>query len=118
MPAEMSKIVGIDDPNLSEIIKTIDTIRQMSGFMEMTGEGGATINLCAKTAQLDQAKQLEETLNFLQSFGANILGNKKDEMNKIYVRTIQNAKITRTNNEVQLNAGVLPADMQKLGSKL
>ena len=114
LPPKMSAIIGVEE---AELAKTLDTIRQMSGFLEMS-DGNAIINVAARTQQNDQAQQLEETLNFLKMLGGNMLGQKKDDMSKIYTRAIDSAKISRVNNDVELTATVNSADVQKLAAKL
>ncbi len=114
VPPKMSQILGIGEDN-DELAKTIDSIRQMSGFLEVS-DGSATMNVTAKTLQVAQAEQLADTLTFLKSLGENLLGQKKDEKSQVYTRAIQNAKISRTNNEIQLEVNVNSADMQKLAA--
>ncbi len=113
MPAQTAKIFGFDN---DEIGKLLTSLRQVYGSFDVNNVNGS-LQIGARTSANDEAKQLEETLLGFQILGSGILGGKKDDTNKIYAKMVDNAKITRNNNEVKLDLDVPNTDMKKLVAK-
>ncbi len=80
--------------------------------MDMTGDA-ASMMLTARTGTPVEAEQLESTLRGLQAFGG-MLGRRKDEKSQALTRVVENLKITRAANEVQLQTAVPQTDFGKL----
>jgi hypothetical protein len=70
--------------------------------------------MTAKTLKPEQAQSLQETLEGLQMVGKALIGGSKSADKKIYARMIDNAKISRTGNEVMLNLQVPQTDINVL----
>jgi hypothetical protein len=113
VPAGLSQIWNMEGDDLG---KTIDSIRQISGAMNMN-DGNAAVSLIAKTAQAPEAKTLHETLQGFQELGIGLLGGMKGEDKKVYARLAQNAKITLANSEVMLDVQVSQNDINVLLGK-
>lgn len=96
-----------------QIGRILKSLRQMFGSVDLN-TNGFTLNLAAKTSEEPQAQELEQTLLGLQMIGKGMLGGKADEKNQVISRVVENLKITRTMSEVQLQATVPQADLEKL----
>lgn len=110
LPSGLSKFVNLDN---DEIGNTLDSIRQISGAMEVSGDSVA-VSAMAKTLKADQAQNLEETLQGLQMLGKAFLGGNKSADKQVYSRMIDNAKITRNGMEVSLDLQVPQSDINIL----
>ncbi len=114
LPNGLSKFVDLDNDELGT---TLDTIRQVSGAAEVSG-GNTTISATAKTLKTDQAQSLQDMVTGLQMIGKALLGSSKSADKQVYVRMIDNAKITRTASEVSLDLQVPQNDINiLLGAK-
>jgi hypothetical protein len=113
LPAGMSGIWKMEGDDLG---KTIDSIRQLAGAINMTSTG-ATVSLIAKTAQAAEAKTLHETLLGVQDLGVGLLSGMRGEDKKVYARLAQNAKITLAGSEVALNVQISQSDINVLLGK-
>lgn len=113
VPAGISQIWNLDGDDLG---RTIDSIRRISGAMNMTGEN-ATVSLVAGTAQAAEANTLNETLQTFQDIGIGLLGGMRGADKQVYARLAQNAKITRANNEVTINVQISQSDINVLLGK-
>ena len=110
LPNGLSKFVGLDNDELG---RTLDSIKQMAGAMEVSGDN-ALISVTAKTAKPDQAQSLHETLEGLQMLGKAFIGGGKGADKQVYSRMIENAKITRSATEVNLDLQVPQTDINIL----
>ena len=114
LPDGLSKFIDMDNDQFG---KTLDSIRQVSGAMEVSGDN-ATVSIMAKTLRADQAQNLHETLEGLQIVGKAFIGGAKGEDKKVFTRMIENARITRNVNEVSLDLQVPQSDINiLLGAK-
>ncbi len=75
------------------------------------------VALNAKTLKQEQAQSLHELLEGLQMLGKAFLGNSKKPDDKIYVRMIESAEITRNGNAVLFNLKVPQSDIDALLGK-
>jgi hypothetical protein len=115
VPAGMSQFwnLGGGDP----LGQTIDSIRLLSGTVNMIG-ANTDVALAAKTFKPEQAKDLQDTLTGLQSIGRGFLGGMKGNDKEVYARIVENAKITRSADEVTINVKVANNDLGALLGKL
>lgn len=109
-PAGLSKVLPLDNDELG---KNIDSIRFLSGSMDVTGES-AVLQLMAKTVRADQAQSLLETLQGLQMVGKAFLGGSKSADKQVYARMIDNAQFARTGTEVTFDLSVPQTDIDIL----
>lgn len=112
-PLGLSPFLTLDNDELG---KNLDAIRQISGSMDVSG-GNASVSVTAKTLKPEQAQNLQETVQGLQSIGKAFLGNSKSEDKQVYGRMIDNARITRAGSEVMLDLQVPQSDIDVLVSK-
>ena len=110
LPDGLSKFIAWDNDELGT---TLDTIRQISGAVEVSG-GNTTVSVVAKTLKPEQAQSLQETLEGLQMVGKALLGSSKSTDKQAYGRMIDNAKITRNAAEVMLDLQVPQNDINIL----
>jgi hypothetical protein len=114
LPSGLSSFIDLDN---DEFGKTLDSIRQVSGAMELVG-GNTAVSMAAKAATAEQARSLQETVEGLQMLGKSFLGGSKSADKRVYGRMIENAKITRTTSEVSLDLQVPQTDINiLLGAK-
>jgi len=109
-PQGMSKFLPLDNDELG---KNLDSIRYLSGSMDMT-ENAAVVNFMAKTLRADQAASLLQTLSGLQLVGKAFLGGAKGADKQVYARMIDNVKFGQTGNEVRLDLSVPQSDIDIL----
>ncbi len=110
LPSGISKSISLDN---DEFTATLDSIRQVSGSMELIN-GSTAISMTAKTLQVEQAQNLTDTLQGLQMIGKTLLGGSKSADKQVYVRMIDGAKITRSESEVLFDLQVPQADINIL----
>jgi hypothetical protein len=110
LPNGMSGFVKLDN---DEFGKTLDSIRQISGAMEVAG-GNATVSIAAKTLKAEQAQSLQETLEGLQMVGKALIGGSKGADKQVYVRMIESLRLTRNINEVMFDLQVPQSDINIL----
>jgi hypothetical protein len=109
-PDGMSSLMPLENDELG---KNIDSIRSLSGSMEVTA-AGTTMQMSAKTAKAEQAKSLYDTLDGLKMLGKAFLGGSKRADQRIYARLIESAKIDVRGNVVTLDLLVPQADIDTL----
>ena len=114
LPSGLSNFIDLDN---DEFGKTLDSIRQVSGAMELIG-GNTAVSMAAKAATVEQARNLQETVEGLQMLGKSFLGGSKSADKQVYARMLENAKIVRTTSEVALDLQVPQTDINiLLGAK-
>ncbi len=114
LPNGLGDLIELDN---DQIGKTINSIRQISGAMELIS-GDTAVSATAKTVRIEDAQNLLETLQGLQMFGKSLLGGSKAADKQVYSRMIDNAKFTRTQTTVALDLQVLQSDINiLLGAK-
>lgn len=102
-PGLTSKIETGND----QISKVISSLQKLYATVDTNGSD-ASLALIAETLNADQAAELSEILQVLQSFGKNALGSKTDPKNQALARLVESLKITQNANQVQLDALVTP----------
>lgn len=109
-PQGMSKFLPLENDELG---KNLDSIRYLSGSMDMT-ESSAVVNFMAKTVRADQAAELLQTLSGLQLVVKAFLGGAKGADKQVYARMIDNVKFGQTGNEVTVDLSVPQSDIDIL----
>jgi hypothetical protein len=106
----LSTFLPLDDDELG---KSIDSIKFLSGWMDLAS-GNTVLQVKAKTALPEQAQELHETLQNLQSIGKALIGGSKGSSKAVYSRMIDNAKFSRVATEITLDLQVPQADINVL----
>lgn len=114
LPTGLSGFIDLDNDELG---KTLDSIRQLSGAVDVS-DGNTAISITAKTLKAEQAQNLHDTLTGLLPLGKVLLGSAKGEDKKVYARMIDNARVTRNLTEVSLDLQVPQSDINILLSKI
>ncbi len=110
LPNGLSGFVDFDNDELG---KNLDAIRQIYGTFDVSGVN-SNVAVTAKTFKPEQAQNLKDTLDGLQMVGKALLGASKGADKKVYGRMIDNAKISRTGDEIMLNLQVPQTDIDVL----
>jgi hypothetical protein len=110
LPNGLSKFIDLDNDELGQ---TLDSIRQLSGAVEIS-DGNTAISVLAKTLKAEQAQSLHETLEGLQMIGKAFIGGGKGDDKKVYARMIENVRFTRNLTEVSLDLQVPQSDINIL----
>lgn len=110
IPNGMSAFLPLENDELG---KNIDAIQYIYGAMDVSG-ANTSVQMTAKTKQNMQAQGLLETLQGLQIVGKAFLGGSKGADKQVYARMIENAKFSRTLNEVTLDLDVPQDDINVL----
>lgn len=110
LPNGLSNFIKLDNDELG---KTLDSIRQISGAIEVAGDN-ANVFVAAKTLRAEQAQTLHETLEGLQMIGKAFIGAGRGEDKKVLARMIENARITRNSSEVAVDLQVPQSDINIL----
>lgn len=110
LPSGISALLGFDS---DEIGKSIDSIRFLSGWMDVA-DGATVIRVTGKTTQTAEAVDFLATLVDLQGLGKALLGSSKGADKKVYARIIENARFSRIANEITLDLSVPQADINIL----
>ena len=113
LPNGLSKFIDLDNDELGT---TLDTIRQISGAMEISG-GNTTLSIAAKTLKSEQAQSLLDTLQGLQMVGKAFVGSAKGADKKVFARMIDNARITNSGSDVMLDLQVPQTDIDVIIGK-
>lgn len=110
-PANVSKYFGLDATD--DIAKTLDTIRQLYGSVTSAG-GGFALQAFARTDNAAQAQEVYNTLTGFKDLGGFFASNLSGDKGKLAKNALENLKITKTANEVQLNLALAQADVAML----
>ncbi|MBV9210337.1 MAG: hypothetical protein JOZ52_06890 [Acidobacteria bacterium] len=110
-PANVSKYFGLDATD--DIAKTIDTIRQVYGSVTSAG-GGFEMQAFARTDNQAQAQEVYNTLAGFKDLGGFFVANLSGDKGKLAKSALDNLKITKEANEVQLRLALAQADVAML----
>jgi len=114
LPNGLTNFIDLDTDDFGE---TINSIRQVSGAMELI-KGDSAISLTAKTSTFEQGKNLNDILQTLQGVGKSFLGGAKSADKQVFSRMIENVKITQNQMVVSLDLQVPQTDINiLLGAK-
>lgn len=114
-PAGLSKIFGMDN---DEFGKLIDSVKLLFGYVSISAAGNASLMVTAKTGTVEQATNLENTMNGLKEVGKMLIGGIKGNEKQIFLRMVDNARIGRTGSFVQLSLLIPQSDLSALTKKL
>ncbi len=109
-PAGMSEYIPVDNDFLGN---TLNGIRTLSGAMDVKS-AVSTFMLSASTELPEQAKGIFDMLDGLMMIGKNIFGASTRDDQKTYLRLIEAAKLTLTENTVDLTLPVAQSDIDAL----
>jgi hypothetical protein len=112
-PNGMSAFLDLDN---DEIGKMLAGVRSLYGSMDALG-GNMSVAVVAKSVDLQNAKDMEESLAGFQMVGKGLLSGSKGKDKEVYARMIDNAKITRKLTEVMLDLKVPQSDINILLGK-
>jgi hypothetical protein len=110
LPNGMSSLFKLDNDELG---KNLDAIRQINGMMDVSGEN-TLVSFAAKTTEIKQAEGLRANMSDLRELGKMLLGGSKSADKQVYVRMLENAKITSKGNEVMFDLQVPQSDINVL----
>jgi len=113
LPNGLSKFIELDNDELGN---TLDSIRQLQGSMDVD-DGNTMVAIMAKTADSDQAENLEMTLSGFQMLGKAFLGRSDKPKNKVYAKMVEDAQIARDENAVMLDLSVAQSDLNVIIGK-
>lgn len=113
LPQNASRFFNL---SMDELAKTIDTIQQASGTVDVVG-ANTVASIVTKTYRPEQAKDLEDTLAGLQMLGKGFLAMQQGSDKKIYAKMVESAKISRVASEVMLDVQVANSDLSVLLGK-
>jgi hypothetical protein len=97
----------------AEIDRLVKSLRQLYGSVDVAS-GNASILVAARTDSAKSAEDLETSLTGLQQLAGMFLGGKKDAKSQVAIRAVENLKIVRANNDVQMQTIVAQTDLDKI----
>jgi hypothetical protein len=112
-PNGVSAFLNLDN---DEIGKILGGVRVLYGSMDAV-DGNMSVAVVAKSVDLQNAKDMEESINGLQMVGKGLLSGSKGKDKEVYSRMIDNAKISRKLTEVMLDLQVPQSDINILLGK-
>lgn len=114
IPSGLSKFLPLEN---DEIGRNIDSIRQLSGSMDVAG-GETIFKLAAKTQRAAQAQALHETIDGLAYLGKKLLPNSTRADQQLYGRLLEYSQFSVKGNELSLLLKVPQSDMDLLLAEL
>jgi hypothetical protein len=110
VPPNVSKYIGVDS---DEITRNLDAIKQVYGSITDTS-GGYELQTIAVTETAAQAQQLSNMLEGVRDLGGFFAGSLSGEKGKLAKTALQNLKISKQANEVQMRIEMAQADVAML----
>ncbi len=114
MPSGVSQMLPAEFDSLDT---SVGAIKFVSGSLDVTTVGTA-IKIAARTGNADQALQLKDTMEVLQSMGGSLMSASKKPDQKMYGRLLKSAKLDARGTDVTLDILVPQADIDLLVAKL
>lgn len=111
-PSNVSKYFGLDATD--DIAKTLDTIRQVYGSVNSSAGGGFEMQTFARTDNAAQAQDVYNTLAGFRDLGGFFASNLSGDKGKLAQTALDNLKITKEANEVQIRLALAQADVAML----
>lgn len=111
-PAGFEQFLRLDNDTLGNSLKGV---RMISGGLDVANSS-ASLSLSAKTATVEQATGIKQTLDGFKAFLPAMLGGGKGK-NQIYGRLVENARITRVGLNVSLDLTIPQSDIDVLVGK-
>lgn len=112
-PQGMSAFLDLDN---DEVGKMLAGVRSLYGSIDAV-KGNMNVSVVAKSVDVQNAKDMEESLSGLQLVGKSLLSGSKGKDKEVYSRMIDNAKISRKLTEVMLDLQVPQSDINILLGK-
>lgn len=109
-PAGIERILPMDNDELAANLKSVQFL---SGSMDVAA-AGATVQMLARTKTAQDAIQLKDTIDVLQTFGKIVLGGSKRADQRVYARMIDSAKFETRGNDLTLDLLVPQSDIDIL----
>lgn len=110
MPANLSRYLELDN---DDITKNLDSIRQLYGSIGATA-GGYGMQAYARTDTTAQAQGVYNTLVGFKELGGFFASNLTGDKGKLAQTALENLKITKEANEVQIRLELAQADVAML----
>ncbi|MBX3243953.1 MAG: hypothetical protein KF685_05810 [Acidobacteria bacterium] len=110
LPAGLKDYLPKDNDELGA---SVDALEYVFGNMNV-GSGAGTMSITGKTAKIQQAAQLLDTLDVLQTLGGSLLGGSKREDQQLYARLIAAAKFSRKDAEISMDLIIPQKDIDML----
>jgi hypothetical protein len=111
-PSNVSKYFGLDSTD--DMAKTLDSIRQVYGSVSPSVGGGFEMQTYARTETEAQAKEVYDTLDGLRQIGGFFVGSLSGDKGKLARAALENLKITKEANEVQIGLSLAQSDVSML----
>ena len=112
-PKGMTAFLDMDN---DEIGKMLAGVRALYGSID-ANDGNMSVAVVSKSVDLQNAKDMEESLTGFQMVGKGLLSGSKGKDKEVYARMVDNAKITRKLTEVMLDLKVPQSDINILLGK-
>ncbi len=110
VPERMASIVALDKDELGE---NINSIKFLSGSMSVN-TAGAVVSMMARTARVEQAKALYDTLSGLKMIGEGFLSGSKKAEHKVMAKMLKATTVTNRGNDISLVITVPQEDINTL----
>lgn len=110
VPANISKYLGLDN---DDITVKLDSIKQFYGSVGATG-GGYEMQSFARTQTAAQAQEVHNMLVGFRDLGGYFASNLSGDKGKLAQTALDNLKLTKEGNEVQIKLGLAQADIAML----
>ncbi len=110
-PSSVSNYFGLDATD--DIAKTLNTIRQLYGSVNSSG-GGFEMQTYARTDNAAQAQEVYNTLAGFKDLGGFFASSLSGDKGKLAKSALENLKITKEANEVQIRLALAQADVATL----
>lgn len=110
VPSKSSRFFGFDN---DQIAANLDAIRQVYGSVGSTTAGFEMRNF-VRTATSSQAQEVYNTLMGLKDLGGMVASNLSGDKGKLAQNALENLKITKEENEVQIRLELAQSDVATL----
>jgi hypothetical protein len=106
-PENASTLMNFGDDQIAQIL---NSLKQVYGSFDMNA-GNAVVTMATRTGKELEAKELEGILGELRNIGKSFLSMSSSDKNQMLSRVLDNVRITRSLNEVQLQAEMPLSDI-------
>lgn len=113
VPDGLSRYLELDDDELG---RGLDSVREINGTLDVS-PGKASLWFAARTADAEQAENLEIMLQGFQGLFAGILKQQKGADKKVYGRMLENLSVKRTEAELTIDLVIPQKDLDVIVGK-
>lgn len=113
LPEGLSRFLELEDDELGV---GLDSIREMQGSMDVV-PGKTVVSIAARTADVEQAENLEVMLQGFQGVFSAILKKQKGADKKVYGRMLQNLSVDRNEDRLLLDLEIPQRDLDVIIGK-